>query len=267
MATNTAALLFRGFPALGATPTRFYISNKAITTNLATITTNASHGLTSPTNIGTLVTIQGVDTTFDGTWVISSIPSATTFTFVSTTATVASAAVSPVGIATFNTSTNTGFTVSNKVCQNNIATLTTSSAHGLTVGDMVAVTIGDATYDGVQYQVIATPSTTTFSYISATATGATTAVSQGSYGKYPALYTVPALTTTIVTNVVVSNNSSASATFSITLDAIPLAYQQTIAANSTAYFDLKQTMATTKTIVGASSSPRVDVQISGMTVV
>jgi hypothetical protein len=267
MPTNTPAVLYRSAPVLGATPTRAYISNKAITSNLATITTNAAHGLTTPANIGTLVTIQGVDATFDGTWVIYSIPSTTTFTFVSTTATVASAAVSPVGVATFNTGSATTFTVSNKVCQNYVATLTTSAAHGLAVGDVVAVTLGDTIYDGLQQQVIAVPSTTTFSFISATQTGATTAVTQGTYGKLPAIYTVPASTTTVVTNVVVTNKSSASTTFTVCLDSICIAYQQTLAANSSAYFDLKQVLATTKTIMASASSYAVNVQISGMTVV
>jgi hypothetical protein len=262
----TPAVLSRTFPVLGASTTRFNISNKAITTNLATITTSASHGVTQ---VGTIVTISGVDSTHDGTYTIHSIPSVTTFTYVSTTATQASSAVSPVGNAAFNTGASgvaSGFTISNKVVQNYIATLTSSSAHGLAVGDLVAVTIGDTIYDGLQIYVIAVPSTTTFSYIVTTQTSATTAVTQGSFGKYPALYTVPGSSTTILTNAVVTNNSASSATFSLSLDGTTTALQQTIGANSTAYFDLKQTLATGKTIVGASSSPRVNFQLSGTVV-
>ena len=267
MATNTPALLARLYPIQGATATRFSISNKAITSNLATITTSAVHGITQ---VGTVVAITGVDTTHDGTYVIHSIPTTSTFTYVSTTATQASTAVSPVGVAIFNTGASgvsNGFTISNKVVQNGIATLTTSSAHNLVVNDMVAVTIGDTIYDGTQIQVIATPSTTTFSYIVSTTTAATTAVSQGAFGKLPAIYTVPASTSTIVTNVIVTNTSTSSATFTVCLDGLCIAFQQTIAANSTAYFDLKQFLATTKTIMASASSSRVNVQISGMTVV
>jgi hypothetical protein len=263
MATNTPALLARYAPVLGTTSTRFFISNKAITTNLATITTNASHGITQ---VGTIVTIQGVDATHDGTYAVYSIPSGTTFTYVSTTATQASTAVSPVGTATFNTSVASGFTVSNKVIQNYVATITTGSAHGFSVGDMVFVTIGDANYDSTQIQIISVPSTTTFSYIVTTQTGATTAVSQGAVGKYGAGYTVPASTTTIVTNILVANKSSSSATYTICLDATCIAYQQTIAANSTAFFDLKQVLATGKLIMGSASSPLVNLHFSGMTV-
>jgi len=64
------------------------------------------------------------------------------------------------------------------------------------------------------------------------------------------LYTVPASTTTIVTNIVVTNAASSAATFTITLDGIDLFTTTAIAANSTAAFDLKQTLATTKIIAG-----------------
>jgi hypothetical protein len=267
MPTNTPALLARSYPVLGLTPTRFNISNKAITSNLATVTTSAVHGITQ---VGTIVTIQGVDSTFDGTWSIHSIPTTSTFTFVSTTATVSSAAVSPVGLATFNAGASgvtSGFTISNKVVQNNVATLTSSSAHGLTVGDMVNVTIGDTIYDGKEINIIAVPTTTTFSYIVSTTSAATTAVTQGSFGRWPVFYTVPSSTSTIATNIIVTNASTTDSTFTITLDRVCLSWQQTINANSSAFFDLKQDINAAGTIVVASSSPRVAVQISGMTVV
>ena len=266
MATNTPALLARLYPALGATPTRFNVSNKALTSNLATITTSALHGITQ---VGTLVTIQGVDTVFDGTYLIHSIPTTSTFTYVKTNANVTSAAVSPVGIATFNTGASgfTGGLVTNKVVQNNIATITTNVAHGLVAGDSVAVTIGDTIYDSLDISIIAVPTTTTFSYIVTTTTAATTAVTQGAWGKWPSVYTVPALTSTIATNIVVTNASTSASTFSICLNRVCLAFQQTIAANTSAYFDIKQDLDATQTIVVASPSPRVACQISGMTVV
>jgi hypothetical protein len=262
----TPSVLARVYPVQGASATRFNISNKAITTNLATITTSASHGVTQ---VGTIVTIAGVDSTHDGTYTIHSIPSVTTFTYVSTTATQASSAVSPVGNATFNTGASgvaSGFTISNKVVQNYVATLTSSSAHGLAVGDIVAVTLGDAVYDGLQHHVIAVPSTTTFSYIVTTQTGASTGVSQGSFGKIPPLYTVPGSSTTILTNAVITNASTTAGTFSLALDTNSIAWQQNIAANSSVYIDLKQVLATGKTIVGSSSTPRMNIQLSGSVV-
>lgn len=267
MPVNTPIVLARVYPITGATATRFTITNKAITANLATVTTGAVHGITQ---IGTLVTIQGVDTTFDGTFAISSIPTTSTFTFVSTTATVSTVAVSPVGIATFNTGASgitNGFTITNKVVQNTIATLTTSAVHSLAVNDILTVTIGDVIYDGLQIQVISIPTTTTFTYIVTTVSAATTAVTQGSYGRLPYIYTVPALTSTIATNIIVTNTSTIATTFTICLDGLCTAYLQALAANSSAYFDLKQFIGTTKTIMASASSSRVNIQISGMTVV
>lgn len=261
MATNAPALLTRYSPILGTTTTRFNISNKAITANLATVTTSASHGITQ---VGTIVTIQGVDATFDGTWAVNTIPSGTTFTFVSLTATVGSTAVSPVGIASFNTAVASGFAVTNKVVQNYVATLTTA-AHGFSVGDMIFVNIGDTIYDTTQAQIIAVPSTTTFSYIVTTQTAATTGISQGAVGKYPAGYTTSS-TNTIVTNIVVANKTASNQTFTANLDGVAVAYQETIAANSTVAIDLKQSVTTAKAIVCAASSPLVNIHISGMTV-
>jgi hypothetical protein len=194
------------FPATTAVPVKAYVSNKAITTNLATITTNAAHGITQ---VGTLVQLQGIDATFDGTYTVNSVPTTTSFTFVSTTATVSSAAVSPTGVATF-TPVTSGFTVSNKVVQNYVATLTTGSAHGFSVGDYVAVTIGDTIYNTLQAQIIAVPTTTTFSYVVTTQTASTTSVSQGSVGKTTAQssYTVAGSTQGVSSTLYVANAST-----------------------------------------------------------
>jgi hypothetical protein len=267
MPVNTPNLLARLYPLLGATPTQFNISNKALTTNLATITTSAVHGITQ---VGTLVTIEGVDTVFDGTYNIHSIPTTSTFTYVKTNDNVTSAAVTPTGIATFNTGASgvtNGFLITNKVVQNGIATLTTSAAHGLAVQDYVSVTIGDPIYDSTQISILSVPTTTTFTYPVSTTTAASTGVTQGSYGRMPEIYTVPAATSTIVTNIIVVNTSTTAATFSMCLNTFCLAFRQTIAASSTAYFDLKQDINATQTINASTSSPRVNIQISGMEVV
>ena len=80
------------------------------------------------------------------------------------------------------------------------------------------------------------------------------------------LYTVPSTTTTIVTNIVVSNSAASAATFTITLDGVDLFKTTAIAANSTAMFDLKQTLATTKIIAGFASATTVNFHISGVEV-
>ena len=78
------------------------------------------------------------------------------------------------------------------------------------------------------------------------------------------LYTVPASTTTVITNIAVCNNTSTAGTFTILLDDIELHKDTAIAANSTAYIDLKQVLATTKTIKGFASAVTIDFHISGV---
>lgn len=194
------------FPATTVVQSVKNISNKVLTTNLATLTTSAVHGITQ---VGTIVVIQGVDAVFDGTYNIHSIPTTTTFTYVKVNANVSTAAVSPVGTVTFLPVTS-GFTVSNKVIQNNVVTLTSSAVHGLSIGDFIAVTIGDTNIDTQQAQVINIPTTTTFSFLTTTTTLATTAVSTGSFCKttFQSSYTVPALTAGISSTLYIANTSS-----------------------------------------------------------
>lgn len=257
--TTTSKSLFRGSMLLGSSPVRAYVSNVAITSNLATITTNAVHGYA----VGDIVTITGVSTTIDGTYVIFTVPTTTTFTFVSTTATLSSAAVSPVGVAICNTGA-AGGTVTNRVIQNGVATITTGASHGLAVHDMVAVTIGLASIDTVMALVVATPSATTFNYIVTTTTLATAAVTQGAWAKIPVYYTVPSATTSVVTNLVVANLNASAVTFSITLGGVSIAKDTALAANSSAFFDLKQVLNATNTIGGSASLPLVTLSASGV---
>jgi hypothetical protein len=76
------------FPAITVS-----ITNKALTSNVATLTTSAAHGLT----IGMQITISGVDATFNGEYRITGVPTTTTFTYAKTATNVTSTAVSPVG--------------------------------------------------------------------------------------------------------------------------------------------------------------------------
>jgi hypothetical protein len=78
------------------------------------------------------------------------------------------------------------------------------------------------------------------------------------------LYTVPAATTAVVTNIVICNPTTSAVTASILLDDIDLLGSVALAANSSAFFDLKQVLATTKTIKGLASSTSVDFHISGV---
>ena len=69
------------------------ITNKALTSNVATLTTSAVHGLCT----GMEIVITGVDATFNGTYRITAVPTTTTFTYAKTASNVPSAAVSPAG--------------------------------------------------------------------------------------------------------------------------------------------------------------------------
>ena len=78
------------------------------------------------------------------------------------------------------------------------------------------------------------------------------------------LYTVPASTTAVVTNIVVSNAAATAATFTMTFDGIEIFKDVALAANSTAMFDIKQVLATTKIIAGLASATTVKFHISGV---
>ena len=78
------------------------------------------------------------------------------------------------------------------------------------------------------------------------------------------LYTVPSATTTVVTNIVICNPTTSAVTASMTINAIDLLGNVSIAANSTAFFDLKQVIPATQIIAGSASSTSVDFHISGV---
>lgn len=80
------------------------------------------------------------------------------------------------------------------------------------------------------------------------------------------LYTVPVSTTTVVTNIAVTNTAGTAATFTLTLGGVALHTTSTIAANSTAYIDCKQVLVYGETIQGGASATTVNFHISGVEV-
>ena len=78
------------------------------------------------------------------------------------------------------------------------------------------------------------------------------------------LYTVPASTTAVITNIAVTNTSSTAYTFTMSLDDVAIHTATSILGNSTVYIDCKQVLATTKTIKGGASNAAVNFHISGM---
>jgi len=71
------------------------VSNKALTGNIATLTTSAAHGMLA----GDEIVVTGVDSTFNGTFTVLSVPSNVTLTYSKTADNVASGAAS--GTITF----------------------------------------------------------------------------------------------------------------------------------------------------------------------
>jgi hypothetical protein len=82
------------------------------------------------------------------------------------------------------------------------------------------------------------------------------------------LYTVPASTSTIVSNIAVTNTASSAGTFTLAMGPsagqIALHTTTAIAANSTIYIDLKQVLLTTNTITGGASATSINFHISGV---
>lgn len=128
------------------------VTNKALTSNVATLTTAVAHGL----SVGQTVGITNVDATFNGTFVVLSVPTTTTFTYAKTATDVASAAVTSSW-----TITNKALNVNTLVADT--ATITTSTPHGFVAGNYVTISGVDTTFNGT-YEVLTVPTTTTFTY-------------------------------------------------------------------------------------------------------
>lgn len=78
------------------------------------------------------------------------------------------------------------------------------------------------------------------------------------------LYTVPSSTTSVLTDIVISNTSSNQEYVTITVDGVNLVPTVPISANSILNFQFKTVMATTKIIAGYASSTSVKFHISGV---
>ena len=81
------------------------------------------------------------------------------------------------------------------------------------------------------------------------------------------LYTVPSSTTAVITNIVVANTTVSTATFTITLNGTDILSSVSLAANSSAFFDLKQVLTTGQILSGSASATSVNFSISGVQIV
>ena len=81
------------------------------------------------------------------------------------------------------------------------------------------------------------------------------------------LYTTPSGSTAVVTNIVVSNPTTAAITATVTINSINLLGGISIGANSVFSFDLKQVIPATQIIAGLTSSTSATFHISGVEIV
>lgn len=79
--------LFYEAPVAGAVKT---ITNKQLTANVVTLTTSTAHGFA----VGNSVVVSGVQTTLNGTFTVTTVPTSTTFTYAKTLGNIASAVAS-----------------------------------------------------------------------------------------------------------------------------------------------------------------------------
>ena len=78
------------------------------------------------------------------------------------------------------------------------------------------------------------------------------------------LYTTPSATTTVVTEIIITNTSGAGQTYTITLDGVAIASGVAISANSISVVDIKQVLPATKILAGLASATSVNFTISGV---
>jgi hypothetical protein len=113
--------------------------------------------------VGQTVSITNVDTTFNGTYVVLSVPTTTTFTYSKTATDVTSAAVT------------SSWTITNKALSGEVATITTSANHGFQAEKYVTVSGLDVNFNGT-YQILdTTPNTFTYARLGNTVVESTAA--------------------------------------------------------------------------------------------
>lgn len=192
------------------------VSNVALTSNVATLTTSVVHGL----KVGDRVYVLGnSNSILNGSVLVASVPTTTTFTYPRTNANIASAETTTTSITKL--SVPVGLAITNKVKTNGMATLTMSSTSAITAGDRIDVYIDDAAFDGSGILVYDVPNSTTIRYVAIGVDVATTAVTSGALSSYApvTVYTVPTSMEAIASQVIVNNVNYAglSARFSINL--------------------------------------------------
>ena len=136
------------------------IVNKALTSNVATLTTSAAHNLA----VSDSIWVEGVDATFNGEFTVATVPTTTTFTYTKTATNVTSTAVTSAAAIVANTGgvyvedltelTPTGYLTTGNIRYNTLEKKNFKRLLGrgnFTYGSMTLDTVDEA---GVEYDVI-----------------------------------------------------------------------------------------------------------------
>ena len=78
------------------------------------------------------------------------------------------------------------------------------------------------------------------------------------------LYTVPADTIAVITNIVITNTAGAAGTYTLALDDVNIATTVDVGANDSVVLDIKQVLDTATTIKGGASATTINLHISGV---
>jgi hypothetical protein len=78
------------------------------------------------------------------------------------------------------------------------------------------------------------------------------------------LYTVPSATTTVITDIVVTNTATSSANFTMSFNDVVFAQNITVGATDSTVIQVKQPLAATQTIKGLASATTVNFHIGGV---
>lgn len=78
------------------------------------------------------------------------------------------------------------------------------------------------------------------------------------------LYTVPAGTTAVITNIVVTNTAGTDGTYTMALDDVNIATTVGVTANDSTVLDIKQVLGAGETIKGGASATTINFHISGV---
>jgi hypothetical protein len=121
-----------------ASDLQYSISNKSMTSGLATLTTTIPHDLI----LGQQIHVVDVDAAIDDYQIINAIPSASTFTVdTGGTGNISSMAVTPYTSYDITSAgiLSTSLKLNSFQATNNVVTITASAAHGLVVGDYIKI--------------------------------------------------------------------------------------------------------------------------------